>query len=266
MYLRQPLGTAGWLYRSSLLSDVGIPHAFTTRHGPQGQSWDLARVRQDALLHPHYATLLQAIGCQGQTPLIHVSQVHGNHVLVVDREDIPQPQEEPRPADGLITATAQLALTIRMADCVPVLIAGVAEQRPVVVAAVHAGWRGLVASILPKAVRGVHQLLEEAAAASTPRLIAAIGPCISADHFEVGPEVAQAFEDAGLDAAILQHPGRKPHIDLPEAARMELLAAGLAMQDIEPGTLCTWRQNEDFYSHRREQGNTGRLAAIIALP
>lgn len=265
MYTRVAVGNQGWIYQSTLLSDAGVPHAFTTRRGPEHDHWDMAQVRHEAALHPHYQALLQSIG-RSETPLVHVSQVHGRSVLVVDHDDIPAPHQPPQPADGLITAAGNLALTIRIADCVPILITAIVQGQPRVVSAVHAGWRGMVAGILPNAIRGMHQLLEEAQPAAPARIIAAIGPCISASHFEVGDEVAQAFEDAGLDAAIIRREGRKPHVDLPEAAKLELLAAGLQMQDIEPGTLCTWRQNDEFYSHRKEQGRAGRLAAIIALP
>jgi hypothetical protein len=123
---------------------------------------------------------------------------------------------------------------------------------------VHAGWRGIVAGVVPHAV-----------AAVGGDLLAAIGPCISAEHFEVGEEVATAFEEAGLGSAISRRPGPKPHIDLRAAVRQQLIAADVHDRDIDTTTACTYGDAADYFSHRRDVAHqhlptTGRMAAVIA--
>lgn len=257
--LQSPAGLV--VYQSDLLTQAGVRHGFSTRHAPhgapQGQELDLAAVRDNTA----YTQLLQTLGC-GDHPLVYVKQVHGRRVLTADLSDAASPGQEPQEADGLVTQSPGLALTIRIADCVPILLAGVVDGQPVAVAAVHAGWRGVVAGIIPQAVRALRSM----EGMGRGRLVAAVGPCISCRHFEVGPEVAAAFADAGLDAAVHPTPGSKPHIDLPGAARLHLLAAGLEDANVDLGGLCTYDDEADFFSHRRDHGRTGRLAAVIALP
>jgi len=259
--IESPAGLA--YYRSSLLAQAGVPHGFSTRIANQGQECDLAAVAADASspslgMTGAYQQFLQAAGC-GDFPLVYLKQVHGKAVQVADASDAGQPRE----ADGLVTASPGVALSIRVADCVPILLAAVRHSQVIAVSAVHAGWRGVVAGIVHEAIRTLHQQ----PGVGDARLLAAIGPCISCQHFEVGPEVATAFTDCGLDAAIVPQPGgAKPHIDLQLACRLQLLASGLTDQDIDSSHLCTYSDRRDFYSHRRDHGQTGRLAAVIPLP
>src|SRR5690606_30889329 len=94
------------------------------------------------------------------------------------------------------------------------------------------------------------------------QLIAAIGPSIGVDHFEVGEEVASAFEQAGLSSTI-DRSRTKPHIDLRSAVRQQLLTEGLEPANIDTTDRCTYRDADEFFSHRRDNGLTGRMAAII---
>jgi copper oxidase (laccase) domain-containing protein len=96
------------------------------------------------------------------------------------------------------------------------------------------------------------------------RVLAAIGPGISAEHFEVSQEVAAEFARAGLAEAVrpVSPLQRKPHVDLQRAVRAQLERAGVT--HIDGNDVCTFRDAEDFYSHRREGGRTGRMAAVIA--
>jgi YfiH family protein len=161
-----------------------------------------------------------------------------------------------------VTDQPGLLLAVRVADCVPVLLAG-GEGR--VVAAVHAGWRGIIAGVLPAAVKTFADSFHLPA----PGLVAAIGPCISGVHFEVGPEVARAFVAAGLAPAVQgttasDGAGAKPHIDLRRAARMQLEQEGIPARAIDDTDRCTYTHAAEFFSHRRDHGVTGRMAAAIA--
>jgi copper oxidase (laccase) domain-containing protein len=97
------------------------------------------------------------------------------------------------------------------------------------------------------------------------QLAAAIGPCISAANFEVGPEVADAFRDAGLPDAVTTTGHPKPHIDIAAACAAQLRHAGVPAEAIDRTDRCTFRDANEFYSHRRDRGRTGRMAALIAV-
>jgi copper oxidase (laccase) domain-containing protein len=103
---------------------------------------------------------------------------------------------------------------------------------------------------------------ESAGAPAAPaRLLAAIGPCISRFHFEVGDEVATEFGRQDLASAIHAASGSKPRIDLQAAVKLQLERAGVTA--IDTHELCTFRDQAEFFSHRRDHGLTGRMAAVI---
>ncbi len=170
-------------------------------------------------------------------------QVHGAGILehVDNREGhFLDPAEEPPEADGHITSISGLPLLVLAADCLPVAVTG-----PGGLAMLHCGWRGLAGPLVPDAVSRVGG---EAAA---------IGPGIGPCCFEVGDEVRHAFSGMGEDL----FEGR--HLDLPAVARRTLEAAGV--DQIETAGVCTHCDAEDFFSHRRDAGATGRQAGIAWL-
>ena len=145
--------------------------------------------------------------------------------------------------DALITAQPGLLLTIRTADCIPVLIADPVRRA---VAAIHAGWRGTAAGIAGKTVKRMTLSFS-----SDPAdLIAAIGPGIGVCCFEVGPEVAARF---GTSAK---------HVDLMEANRMDLVSAGVTR--IVVGSPCTVCQPGLFHSFRKDK-TQGRMVSAIGV-
>lgn len=265
-------GSSPVLYRSSLLDALNLPHAFTTRIGgvstrpydslnlglscgPNTTQSTQPNAPEDSPdnIRENHARVFLAIGCAAhQHAWVH--QVHAADSVVVDTINA---GEHPN-ADALITRTPGIVLSIRVADCVPILLAGQAGR---VVAAIHAGWRGVVQGVVPKTIEKLSQQF------NTPEseLTAAVGPCIGRDHFEVGEEVADAFRSIQLHDAVIDRPGSKPHIDLTRAVVMQLTASGIRQNQIDHADLCTFSNKEDFYSHRRDRGITGRMAAIIAV-
>ena len=143
--------------------------------------------------------------------------------------------------DALITAQPGLLLTIRTADCIPVLIADPVRRA---VAAIHAGWRGTAAGIAGKTVKK----MMESFSSDPADLIAAIGPGIGKCCFEVGPEVAEQFA------------GGERHVDLAGANRRDLIAAGVSR--IAVGAPCTCCQVGLFHSFRREKSQERMISAI----
>ena len=235
-------------YRSPLLSAVGVAHAFTTRHvGSVGarEADTLERLRR-------------ALGLEAaRVAMLH--QVHGAFVHEVDGE-LPDP---PARADALVTERPDRLLCVRTADCVPVLASRADGRR---VAAIHAGWRGLVAGVIPRALAALGAM--EATRGGEGELVAAVGPCLSRARFEVGPEVADAFAAAGLAAAVQPAEyGRRAHVDLRFAALLQLERAGVRRIDVTDR--CTWDHAEEFFSYRRdvthgEARTAGHMGALIA--
>jgi YfiH family protein len=231
-------------FRSPLLAELGIPHVFTTRVGAEGRELDLGAL--DAAARERIA---RAAGCDG-TPLVAVTQVHGAEVLVLGAGELPPPGAE---ADGIVSARADVLVGVHVADCVPVLLA---RTDGTLVAAVHAGWRGLVAGVIPRALERL----------GGRELVAAIGPCLSRERFEVGPEVTAAFARAGLAATVHEPAGVRARIDLRAAATLQLRAGGVERIDVSDR--CTYGHAAEHWSYRRDvthgsRARTGRLGAFV---
>jgi YfiH family protein len=180
--------------------------------------------------------------------LVTADQVHGVRVV---RGRVGEVAE----ADCLWTDVPGTWVGIRTADCVPLLLADVRGTR---VAAVHSGWRGTEARIAAAAVSAL------AAEGTAPdRLRAAIGPCIGCCCYEVGEDLAERFRRAFGHSVIEEGPGR-PHLDLRQAVRLTLQAAGVPPEAIEDVPGCTSCEVAAFFSHRRDRGRTGRHLAFVA--
>ena len=169
-------------------------------------------------------------------------QVHGAELNTQAGPQVPSPFAEPgspiQEVDGHVGADPDLALLVFVADCVPVALSG-----PGGVAMLHCGWRGLAAGI---AERG---------AAAIGATDAAIGPSIGPCCYGVGEEVLDAF--AGLGDGV----AAGPMLDLPEVARRLLREAGV--ERVETAGLCTSCESDLFFSHRRDEGRTGRQAGLV---
>jgi len=251
-------------YRSPLLTQLGVPHAFSTRLGglspkpfdsmnlgnPNGcEIRDLTdRIREN------YKLLLRSAGLEGRE-LLHLHQVHGPRVVRVERN---HPHDNNQKADALVGDDATRVLSVRIADCVPVLFA---TEDGRLVAAIHAGWRGVVAGVALSALEEMNRWRDVPAG----RVVAAIGPSISFEAFEVGPEVLDEFATAfGPEAPIRRREDGKGHVDLREALRRQLVNAGIPEAHIDATDRCTHTHSDEFFSHRRDRGITGRMAAVIA--
>ncbi len=150
--------------------------------------------------------------------------------------------------DALFTEDAGLALSVATADCVPVLLAG-----PVGLAAIHAGWRGIVAGVIPATLEKLQGPLEE--------WTAWIGPAIGACCYEVSDDVAEQVVAASAPDVAVQGPAGRPHLYLPGAARIQLAAAEVGEVIVLPR--CTRCDEEKLWSYRREGKRAGRNLAFI---
>lgn len=196
---------------------------------------------------------------------VFIRQVHGWDVaqLAADSQDGAE-------ADASVTTERGVACTVGAADCLPVLLA---DEAGAAVAAAHAGWRGLVGRSGRGVVESVYERfvplsrMDTASAAS--KTIAWLGPCIGPRAFEVGPEVREAFvaADPGADACFVPRGNGKYLANLQALARRRLAALGITRIHGNDGSdaWCTVANPSVFFSHRRDRGLSGRLAASIWL-
>lgn len=179
-----------------------------------------------------------------------LNQVHG--VTVFDAAGF-SPGEQPPEADAAFSRHAGYACTVMTADCLPVLFCDLAGS---VVAAAHAGWRGLLAGILEETVAAMD--------VPGPKVMAYLGPAIGPAAFEVGDEVRSAFvgSDEASAAAFKPSSSGKWLADIYLLARQRL--AGQGVTKIFGGSFCTVSESDRFFSYRRD-GQTGRMASMIWL-
>jgi hypothetical protein len=166
-------------------------------------------------------------------------------------------------ADALVSNDPGAVLAVQAADCVPILIV---DARRGAASAVHAGWRGTCAGAAVKAVEALRR-----ECGSDPRdLMAAIGPSIGPDDYEVGEEVRAAFAAAGHDRAAVDRwfraSGSRLHLDLWTATSDQLVSAGVSSDRIHTARLSTARHPGLLPSYRRDGPRAGRLAALIVVP
>jgi YfiH family protein len=200
--------------------------------------------------------LATVLGLAGM-PWATVRQVHAARVVSVRRDRLGAGPPEARPrlaeADGLVTGDAGVVLAVFAADCVPVLLA---DPDAGVVAAVHAGWRGLAAGVIEQGVAALAAMGGHPASA-----VALVGPAIGACCYEVGAEVAEVVVGRYPAAAAGSGQGHLA-VDTTAAAVEALQRAGLG--EVRAARECTSHQPERFFSYRRD-GVTGRQAGLIAL-
>lgn len=269
-----------------------LSHGFSTRRGGVSCAYSLDKQQGELNLGftaaderqavaSNRRLLVEAITGDADTPLITVRQIHSS-VVVVAAPAIAG--EQPLKADGLMTNQPGLLLGIQTADCIPVLVA---DRKRRAVAAFHAGWRGTAKRIVEA---GVGRMRLEFG--SRPEdMIAAIGPGIGGCCYSVGDEVLAEFESQFAYARELfvevdetdpvrarfpmmflnqRAPGHGPsemrlHLNLAEANRRQLLAAGLKPKSIQIVGGCTSCHENLFFSHRASAGHAGRMMSVIGV-
>ncbi len=245
------------------LEREGFANAFSTRGGgvspfPEG-SLNLAGFDQDAAenIRENRRRFVSTLG--GEWKLAACWQVHGADVLVVRAAE--DPRSEGERCDALATNLKGLLLGVKTADCVPVVLG---DARTGACAAVHAGWRGTLAGIVARALAAMRD--EFGTEARDVR--AAVGPAALGCCYEVGGEVVGAFREKFKDADTLFTPTREGHalVDLHEANRRQLVAAGVSAERVHLLPLCTMCRTDLFFSSRNDRkthGRTGRLHSVV---
>jgi YfiH family protein len=205
-----------------------------------------------------WSAVASLIGVRAADVLL-IRQVHDATVAVALRgRDIPWTPPE---ADVIVTNDPNAALAVRVADCVPILLA---EENGRAVAAVHAGWRGMAKRAPIEGVRA----LQEHYGIRPELVVAAVGPSIGPCCYEVGEATRAAFQEAGHHSSILDRwfaprGDGKFYLDLWRATRDQLEGAGVSPDNIHIAELCTKTHAGVFHSYRVRGTEAGRMAAVI---
>ncbi len=227
--------------RSELLDGLGVRHGFSVRTGGATVADDGQRL------------IAGLVGAHGT--LFQMSQVHGDGVRRLAPAD---DAVAVRALDGdALIGVDGAAVGVRVADCLAVLVVDPASGA---VAAIHAGWRGTVRGIVPRAIG------ELATGGAEPeRFAAALFPHLRACCFEVGEDVAAEIALASTARDVIVRGRAKPHVNLATVVRAQLLDAGLAPARIDDVAGCTRCEPARFFSYRRDGADAGRhLAAIVS--
>ncbi|MGB7339784.1 MAG: peptidoglycan editing factor PgeF [Phototrophicaceae bacterium] len=247
-------------YQSDLFNN--IPHGIFTRHGGVSAApWTALNVGGtvgddvEAVRHNH--RLMYEVLDVNADKACTTWQVHGADVVLANGPV--QGRKWVARADGVMTNQADVPLVMRYADCVPLLFHDAKKQA---IGLAHAGWRGTVEGMGKNMIHAM-----QTAYGSRPADIhVVIGPSISPEKFQVGEEVVAAFEAhfGTLDGLMQRDPDDgTAYIDLWEANRRDLVASGV--ENIEIAGICTYQTTEDFFSHRAENGKTGRFGVVMQL-
>ena len=277
------------LQADSLTPLPWLIHGFSTRPGGfskvyGGKSLNLGFTREDSqrAVKQNRASFLRQLGAirKGREwPVVTLRQIHSDLIHCVS--EVPAPGLA---GDGLITQTPGLLVAILTADCLPVILVDTKRRA---VGVFHAGWRGTVKRIVEKGVGEMQRYL-----GTRPRDIrAAIGPGVHGCCYAVGPEVRTQFESQfeygsklfreveESDPVREKYPmlfltARAPghselpktiFLDLAEANRRQLIAAGVAAKNISVSPLCTSCHSDLLFSYRKEKGVTGRMMAVAGI-
>src|SRR5213083_215160 len=229
-----------------------IIHAFSTRRGDTRDLNLGPHSSANPIVQMNRVRFLASVGLPGW-PMMKLRQVHSDRVVNIQDTSAATDAVE---GDAAVTALTGAVLGVQTADCVPILIA---DSHGRAVAAVHAGWRGTAARIVESTVARLRVQF----ALEPQDLVAAVGPHIGVCCYEIGLEVV----DAMADPALFEYKPEwmKPHLNLGEANRRQLINSGLRDEGIEVSSLCTRCRNDLFHSYRRDGKKMGPMLSIIGI-
>jgi YfiH family protein len=275
-------GKASWLWHGFSTRKGGLSRAYCAEDAPGELNLGFTAADDREIVLQNRRLLVEAVTGDPSTALVTLRQIHSSVLVLGGPDDASR--TTPCKGDGLMTGESGLLLGVQTADCIPVLVA---DRKRHAVAAFHAGWRGTVKRIVES---GIGRMRMEFG--SRPEdLIAAIGPGVGPCCYAVGDEVLSSFESQFAYASELFHevystdpvrtkypmlfltqraPGHSNigpslHVDLVEANRRQLLAAGIRPGSIHSTGGCTSCHRDLFFSHRASQGHAGRMMSVIGI-
>ena len=255
MTLPKPSGEFEWVQEPWGSALRCHPLASIARHCFSTKELSLEGVRADS--SPGWGALANALGVEAGA-LVRMRQVHCADVYEPQHSAVAAPFEGWPEADIAVSNDRSVALSVRAADCVPILLG---DRRSGAVAAVHAGWKGTAAGAAIVAVRSLASRYQ-----TRPEdVIAAVGPCIGPCCYEVGPELIGHFaaHPGSREWFSDGSAGARPRLDLWRATRDQLASTGVPLTQIHVSALCTFDHPAVFHSYRRDGAGAGRLVAAI---
>jgi YfiH family protein len=247
-------------YRFDIFPDTVTHGVFTRRGGTSPAPWESLNVGSTvgdelARVHENRDRTFAAFGRKPGS-LFDVWQVHSADVVCAEAPR--DPSASLVQADVILTDRPEVTLYMRFADCVPVLLHDPVKK---VIGIAHAGWLGTVRG----AARAAVQSMTTQYGSRPEHILAAIGPSIGPDHYEIGPDVSLQIQEAfdGQAGDLLKKRKKRLYLDLWKANARQLQEAGVL--NVEVAGICTACHLEDWFSHRAENGRTGRFGALIAL-
>ena len=249
------------VFRSDLLA--GMPHGFLGRRGgvSEGEMWGL-NVGYGSGDDPDLIAENRRRAIAAVLPGASLATVHQIHSPTVVQVEQAWPQDERPHADAMVTDRPGLLLGVLTADCAPVLFA---DEQARVVAAAHSGWRGAFGGVNEATIDAM-----EALGARRDRIVAAVGPCVLQQSYEVDGAFRSSFleQDATNARFFVAGPAGKPHFDLTGYILHRLRSAGIGQSETLP--LDTYSDADRFYSYRRSthrnEPSYGRQISMIGLP
>ncbi len=256
-------------YQSRLFQSLNIKHAFFTKNGGVSQgcfeSLNFALgsgEEKDSIINinENHNIAATVFGLTGEN-ICRSNQTHTVNVEYADYSDGGRGYTKPpysHGVDGMVTDKKDLILSVRMADCVPILLCDIQSE---VCGAVHSGWKGTVGSISKNAID-----LMISKGAKIENIVAAIGPCIESCCYEVGVELFDSFVSVCSEYGEFFAPkGEKYMLDLIGVNRFILEKAGILKENISSADICTCCNQKHFFSHRRQGTARGVMSAMITL-
>ncbi|MGW8169742.1 MAG: peptidoglycan editing factor PgeF [Sulfurovaceae bacterium] len=199
---------------------------------------------------------LDAIGINEDINMVLANQTHSDNIVIVDDKQTLgwlSHNDAVADCDALITTQKNLLVGVLTADCVPILLFDNIKK---VAAAVHAGWKGTQKQIVYKTVLKMKEVFD------CNDITAVVGPSIGTCCYEVSSELAEYFS---IYTQAIKYTNGKYWLDLPLINKLQLESAWVKNENIEMSNICTSCHNEHFFSHRKEQGCTGRFLNVIGI-
>jgi len=254
-------GIRYWAFDSLLAH--GVKHGFITRRGGVSRSpWASLNVGgttgdDENHVRQNHQRIFNAFE-RPMNSMFDVWQVHGKDVVTTQKARPAGTEHEK--ADGILTNNHAVTLFMRFADCVPIILYDPVHQAGGIV---HAGWMGTVKKISAQAVIAMQKTYQSAPA----DIVAAIGPSIGPDDYEIGQNVIdavhQAFDNAAIARLLLKRNG-SVFFDLWAANEIALREVGV--NQVECAGISTFAHVDDWFSHRKEKGTTGRFGVLFCVP
>ena len=247
------------LLESSLLKKAGFRHAFFSRQGGvssgpyESLNFSIGVGDDPENVQKNLFLAADALSVQMHR-IFFLSQVHGTTSSVLDGSESADAVRI-REGDALSSKSLDLACSVRTADCIPIL-AG--DRRSGAVVAIHAGWRGIVRGVVEAGILSLREL-----ATHPTEIVAAVGPHIREQAFEVSDDVARELEAASPVKGVVNRGRAKPHVSLARIVHGKLRALGIADDAIDDVGGCTLTEAGRFFSFRRDGKISGRLLSAI---